>query len=137
VREAARERAEREEGQAGEEDPLATEQVGHAAAEQQESAEGDRVGGDHPLHALLGDAQVLLDRRDRDVHDRDVEDGHEERRADDPEDQPAARIRLSDYVGHRVPPLWLNSFAIKTNGTRSKRQLFQRRAKEDARPGDH
>ena len=59
-------------------------------AEQQEAAEGDRVGRDDPLHGRLRDVQVDLDRRNRDVDDRDVEHGHEERGADDREHEPLA-----------------------------------------------
>ena len=90
VGEAADERGDGEDDEPEEEDPLAAEQVGHPAAEQEEAAERDRIGDQHPLDRRLGDVQVGLDRRDRDVHDRDVEDGHEERGADDREDQPAA-----------------------------------------------
>ena len=90
VGEPAGKRGEREDDEPDDEDQPPPEQVGHPAAEQEEAAEGDRVGGDHPLHGLLGDVEVDLDRRNRDVHDRDVENGHEERGADDREDQPAA-----------------------------------------------
>ena len=75
--EAGEQRADREEGDAGDEEPAPAEQVGHPAAEQQEAAEHDRVGGDHPLQALLAEVEVGLDRRQRDVHDRDVEHDHE------------------------------------------------------------
>src|SRR5262249_21268737 len=44
--------------------------------------------------------EVFPDRRQRDVHDRDVEDGHEVRRANDGERLPAARIEL----GHLRSP---------------------------------
>ena len=46
-------RADREEREAGHEQPPAPEQVGEPAAEQEHAAEEDRVGGDHPLQALL------------------------------------------------------------------------------------
>ena len=51
-----------EEHQPDEEDPAPSEDVGQAAPEQQESAEGERVGGDHPLEVRLAESQVLLDR---------------------------------------------------------------------------
>ena len=69
--EAAEGGAEGEERDAGHEDAAAAEQVGQAAAEEEEAAEDDRVGGDHPLQAGLGEAEVVLDRRERDVHDGD------------------------------------------------------------------
>ena len=74
---------------AGDEQRATAEQVGHPAAEQQEAAEHERVGGDHPLEARLGEVQVGLDRRQRDVHDRDVQDDHELRGDEDGESDPA------------------------------------------------
>ena len=38
------------------------EQVGRAPAEEEEAAEGERVGADHPLQVLLREAEVALDR---------------------------------------------------------------------------
>ena len=113
VGEAANERGEREQRQADQEDPFAPEQVGHPPAEQEEAAERDRVGGDHPLHRLLLDVEVDLDRRDRDVDDRDVEDGHEERGAHDCEGQPAA---VGCLGGHLAP-----SVAAVANDERRRR----------------
>ena len=82
-------RAEREHGHAGNEEPPPPEQVGKPAAQEQRSAEQDRVGGNDPLQALLGEVQVVLDRRQRDEHDRNVEDDYELRRYRDGEYQPA------------------------------------------------
>ena len=42
---------------AGHEQPLAAEQVGRAAAEQQEAAEDERVGVDDPLQVGVGEAR--------------------------------------------------------------------------------
>ena len=81
------------------------EQVGRAAAEQQEAAERDRVGDQHPLQRVLGDVQRRLDRRQRDVDDRDVEHRHEERDADERERLPAARIGCV-----RLPPIVPRSY---------------------------
>ena len=75
--ETAEQRAGREDGQACDEEAPAAEQVAEPAAEQERAAEEDRVGRDHPLQARLREAEVGLDRRQRDVHDRDVEDDHE------------------------------------------------------------
>ena len=88
VASAAEERGGREEDEAGEEHALAADQVAGAAAEQQEAAEQERVGVDDPLQARLGDPEVGLDRRQRDVHDRRVEHDHELREADEDEDEP-------------------------------------------------
>ena len=50
-----------EHDQAGHEEAAAADQVSRAAAEEQEAAEGQAVGGDHPLQVGLG--EVELDRR--------------------------------------------------------------------------
>ena len=95
--EAAEQRADGEEGEPRDEQPPAPEQVGEPAAEQQDAAEHDRVGGDHPLQVRLREVQVGLDRRQRDVHDRDVEDDHELRGDDQCECAPAA-VRFWAHV---------------------------------------
>src|SRR5262249_15128525 len=101
VRETAGERRGSEEDETADEDDASPDQVGHAPTEEQEAAERDRVGGERPLHGRFGDVQVLLDRRDRDRHDRDVQDGHEERRPYDGENEPAVPgFRL----GHLLQP---------------------------------
>jgi hypothetical protein len=100
AREAADQGGEREERQADEEHPLAAEDVAGTPAEQQEAAEGDCVGSDHPLQAGLREVQATPDRRQRDVDDRDVEHRHEERDADECERLPAARIGLCGV--HRI-----------------------------------
>ena len=91
---AAEQRREREDGDADQEHATAAEEVGGAPAEQQEAAEGDGVGRQHPLQVLRREVEVGLDRRQRDVDDRDVEDGHEEGGADNGESLPATRVEL-------------------------------------------
>ena len=56
-RQAAGQRRDGEEAEAGGEDPAAAQQVGEPAAEQQEPAEGQRVGADHPLQVVGGEVQ--------------------------------------------------------------------------------
>src|SRR3954466_6715607 len=46
-------------------------------ARRKHAAEGDEVGVDHPGEARLREAEVGLDRGQRDVHDRLVEDDHQ------------------------------------------------------------
>jgi hypothetical protein len=60
-------RAEREERKPDEEEPPAAEQIGDPPAQQEGAAEHDRVGGDHPLQVLLGEAEIALDRGQGDV----------------------------------------------------------------------
>ena len=81
--EAAEQRPDREDEDAGDEDAAAAEDVAEPAAEQQQAAEGQRVGGDDPLEAAAAEAERLLDVRQRDVHDRRVEHDHQLRRRDD------------------------------------------------------
>ena len=56
------------------------------AAEQQQAAERQRVGGDDPLAVVVGEAEVGLRRRQRDVHDRRVEHDHQLGEAEHGED---------------------------------------------------
>ena len=70
------------------EDAPAAEEVGGAATEQEEATEEERVCADDPLQVLLREAEIDLDRRERDVHDRDVEDRHELHREDEREREP-------------------------------------------------
>ena len=44
-----------------------------------EPAEGEPVGRHHPLEVRLGEMELRADRRERDVDNRKVGDGHEER----------------------------------------------------------
>ena len=81
--------------QPGQERHLPAEQVGQPPAEQQQAAEGQGVGGHHPLPVHRGEMQRVLRGRQRDVHHRDVEDDHELREADDAEDEPPPPLRGS------------------------------------------
>ena len=66
--------------------------IGQAAAEQERAAEEDGVRRDHPLQARLREVEIRLDRRQGDVHDRDVEDDHELCGDDHRESQPAPGV---------------------------------------------
>ena len=59
VGEAAGQRGEREEDQAGHEEAPPAEQVGEPPAEQEEAAEGEDVGVHHPGQAALGEVRAL------------------------------------------------------------------------------
>ena len=89
------ERGDGEEEDADDEHPPAPEQVGRPSSEQQQAGEGERVGADHPLQPLLREAEVGLDRGQRDDHDRRVEDHHQEGAAEEGERPPATRIGSS------------------------------------------
>jgi hypothetical protein len=88
---AARERRRGEGAEAGEEHAPATEQVGHAAGEQQQAAGEEHVDRHDPLQVLVGEAQLVPDRGKRDVHDGDVQDDHELRGAEQRQRGPGAK----------------------------------------------
>jgi len=99
--EAADQRRDRKDDDAEEEHALAPDQVARAATEQEESAEEQRVGVDDPLQVRIGHVEVVLDRRQSDVHDRRVEDDHELREADEDENDPGIdRAGRAGAIGH-------------------------------------
>lgn len=75
--EPADQRGHAEQRDAGDEDPAAADDVPRPPAEQEQPAEGDGVGVEHPGQALGGEAERVVDLGERDVHDGDVEDQHE------------------------------------------------------------
>ena len=85
--------------EADQEDSPLADQVAEPAGEQQQAAERDQVGVDDPGEVALGEAEVVLDRRQRDVHDRRVEDDHQHARAEHVERDPARAVVRS--VGGR------------------------------------
>ena len=92
VEAAAEDRGGGEQDEPGEEDFLAPDEIAHPPGEQQEAAEGDQVGVDHPREVALGEVQVALNRGQRDVHDRRVEHHHQLAEAQHPERDPAAAL---------------------------------------------
>ena len=87
---AAHERRDPEQRRPGHEQAPPAEQVGQAAAEQQEPAVGEQVGARDPLQVLDRGVQVRLDLRQRDIHDGRVEKVHERDRAQQGEGELAA-----------------------------------------------
>src|ERR687885_313939 len=61
----------------------APEQVAEPPAEQQEAAVRQHVRVHDPGERRLGEAEILADRGQRDVHDRDVEDDHQAAETED------------------------------------------------------
>ena len=70
-------RADREPNQSGDENPPTAQQVRCTTAKQQEAPVGEEVAAGDPLQVLLGEVQVVLNRRQRDVDDRRVGHVHE------------------------------------------------------------
>ena len=66
-----------EEHQPGHEDLAGAHQITEPTGRQQQQREGDEEAVDHPGQPRVGEAQVGPDRRQRDVHDRAVEDHHQ------------------------------------------------------------
>ena len=88
VGEPAPERGAGEDDDADDEDEPAAVGVGELAADQHQRREAQRVAGDDPLQLGEVGAEVLLDRRQRDVHDGVVEHDHEEPERDGGERPP-------------------------------------------------
>jgi hypothetical protein len=81
----AQQRGRREEQDAGHEDPAPPEDVTGPPAEEQQTAEGEGVGADHPGQVGGAEFEGVLNVRERDVHNRRVEDHHELAGRDDRE----------------------------------------------------
>ena len=96
-REPADERADGEDHHTGEEHSLPADEVACPAAQQQEAAEDERVCVHDPLQVGARHLEVGLDRRQRDVDDRRVEDDHELRDADEDENEPRVLGRGHAY----------------------------------------
>ena len=94
VSEPSHERCAGEEDETAHEDAAAPEQIGHASAEQQEAAEQQGVADHDPLERPLREIELLLDRGEGDVHDRDVEHDHELDEAGERQDH--AFVRTGD-----------------------------------------
>ncbi len=95
----ARERGEREDGDADQEEAAMPVQVAQPSAEQEEAAEREQIGVHDPGERGLREAEIVLDRRQGDVHDRRVEHDHEIAEAEDEEREPA----LAAVEAHAAP----------------------------------
>jgi hypothetical protein len=89
--EPAEERAEGEDRDPGEEGTTTAEHVTDPAAEQQQPAEGERVGVEHPGEGGGAEPEVVADPRQRHVHHGHVEDQHQldEHHQAEPDGRPA------------------------------------------------
>ncbi len=93
LRDRAEQRGRGEDPEADQEDAPLADQVAEAPREQEQAAERDQVGVHDPGEVALGEAEVVLDRRQRDVDDRRVEHDHQQPAAEHVEREPAA-IRI-------------------------------------------
>jgi len=92
LREAAKRGGRGEDRQADHEHPLPTDQVAKTPGEEQQAAERDQVRVDDPGQVRLREVQVVLDGRQRDVHDRLIQDDHQESRAENDQRDPTIAV---------------------------------------------
>ena len=83
LRQAAGQGGQGEDGQADLEGAAAAEDVPETAAEEQQAAEGEGVGVEHPGQPGRAEVEGVVDVRQRDVHDGRVEDQHQLGHEDD------------------------------------------------------
>ena len=88
----ARDRGNGEERDADQEHPAMAVEVTEPAAEQEEAAEREEIRIHDPRERRLREAEVFSDRRQRDVHDRRVEDDHQVAEAEDVQREPAGAV---------------------------------------------
>ena len=98
---AAQQRGGGEHDEADEEHALSPDEIADPAGEQQQAPERDQERVDDPGEVRLAEAQVVLDRGKRDVHDRDVEHDHQLRQADDDQRRPPATVRVRGFAKKR------------------------------------
>ena len=91
-RQRARDRGQREAGDADDEDAAAAEDVAEAAADDHEDGEGERVAGRPPLHGGGAAAQLVADGRGGDGDDGAVEEIHDLGDEHDGEHDPAPAV---------------------------------------------
>ncbi len=103
ARRGRRERRHGEDAEAGQEHPAAPEQIGGAAAEEEQASEDERVAGDGPADARAAELKVFREARQRDVHGRDVEDDHQLGDEHDEQEDATACFR-SVMLGRRALP---------------------------------
>ena len=112
VGQTADERGQREDGQSGDEDPLASEPVGQCSLGQDQSGQGQGVGRDHPFEVGETGVELPLHGRQGHLDDGDVHQEHEGGAADGDQGPPAAgqapgRLRAGIGSGgrrrHRLP----------------------------------
>ena len=100
-RQAAGQRGDGEQRDAGQEQPAVAVQVAEPPAQQQEAAERQQIGVHDPGQRRRREAEVVPDRGQRHVHDRRVEHDHEAAEAEDDECVPAGAA----VQGHAENPL--------------------------------
>ena len=88
ARDPAEERREREHGDARDEHAFAAEAIRERSVGEKQRRERECVRVEHPLELREAGVQVIVDARQRDLHDRDVDEQHERRAADGHEGPP-------------------------------------------------
>ena len=111
ARHGRRERRCGEDAEAGQEHPPTPEQVGGAAAEEEQASEDERVAGDRPADVGAAELKVFREARQRDVHGRDVEDDHQLGDEQD-EQEDAAALAGGRRTGSIVAPTGRRRVAV-------------------------
>jgi hypothetical protein len=88
----AEQRRDGEHSESDEEDPPLPDQVAKTPRQQQQAAERDQVGVDHPGEVALREAEILSDRRQGNVYDRRIEDDHQHPEAQHVQRQPPPAV---------------------------------------------
>jgi hypothetical protein len=93
----------REHGETDEKDAPLADQVADPTGQQEQATKRDQVRVHHPREIVLREAEILLDRRQGDVHDRRVENDHQHPDAEDVQGQPASPIGNLSALLHLSP----------------------------------
>ena len=91
---AAQDGAGGEERQCGHVEALGAEAVGSPPCQRDDRREGERVGRHRPRHLGVRGVELVLEGRQRDAHDGDVEDGHDRAEHDDTGDLQDGGVEL-------------------------------------------
>ena len=99
----ASQRREREQDDAGDEHPAAAKNVSGPPTEQEQPAERQRIGVDHPLQARAGEAERPLDVREGDVDDGGIQHHHQLCGGDDQQGQAQTALAAGRRRAGRGP----------------------------------
>jgi hypothetical protein len=101
---AARQRGHREHRQPDQQRAARTDHVGEPATQDHQATEDEGVGGHHPGQSRAAQLELRADARERDLHDRDVDDQHELGGSEQRQQEPAP-LSMADRhlvrVSHR------------------------------------
>src|SRR5215211_22082 len=119
LRQTAQQRSQSEHAEAGEEHAPAGDEVPEVSCEQEEAAEGDQVRVDYPREARLREAEIALNRRERNVYDGSVQDDHEHPYTEHVEGDPTPflclRTHEPPFLGSKMVRFKNTAVVLKNN----------------------